>query len=223
VNTCPSSPATLERSGSAHLAAAGQALYTVASSGETAVVDPDLARDSEDVTATLAGDKDAFGRIIARRQSELARVLWRFTRDAGVLEELVQDAFVEAFTSLRRFDTRRPLGPWLRKIAARVGYRHWKALARARGRVPLDAVGELPAPDKGVSPATAAEEVHTLLARLAPRDRLVLTLVYLEGCSVAEAAELTGWSRTMVKVQAHRARARLRRLLGQGASGRTGQ
>jgi len=205
------------------LDAAGQALYTVASAGETAVMDPDCARDSRDVTATLAGDEDAFGRVVARRQNEVARVLWRFTRDAGVLDELVQDAFVEAYTSLRSFDTRRPLGPWLRKIAVRVGYRHWKALARARGRVPLETVGELPAPDEDVSPARVAEEVHALLARLAPRDRLVLTLVYLDGCSVAEAAELTGWSRTMVKVQAHRARARLRRLLGQGASGRTGQ
>jgi RNA polymerase sigma-70 factor (ECF subfamily) len=45
------------------------------------------------------------------------------------------------------------------------------------------------------------------------RDRLVLMLIYLEGCSVAEAAEATGWSRTMVKVQAHRARRRLRALL----------
>jgi RNA polymerase sigma-70 factor (ECF subfamily) len=41
----------------------------------------------------------------------------------------------------------------------------------------------------------------------------VLTLIYLEGCTSAEAAELTGWSRTMVKVQAHRARARLRKLM----------
>ena len=80
------------------LDAAGQALYTVAPAGETAVMDPDRARDSRDVMAALAGDEDAFGRLVARRQSEVARVLWRFTRDAGVLEELVQDAFVEVYT-----------------------------------------------------------------------------------------------------------------------------
>ncbi len=57
------------------------------------------------------------------------------------------------------------------------------------------------------------EEVAVALEQLAPRDRLVLTLLYLESRSVAEAADLAGWSETMVKVQAHRARKRLRKLL----------
>ena len=51
-----------------------------------------------------------------------------------------------------------------------------------------------------------------VLARLAPRDRLVMTLMYLEQCTVAQIAELTGWSESLVKVQAFRARRRLRRL-----------
>jgi DNA-directed RNA polymerase specialized sigma24 family protein len=41
----------------------------------------------------------------------------------------------------------------------------------------------------------------------------VLTLIYLDGCSVAEAAEQAGWSQTMTKVQAHRARKKLKKLL----------
>ena len=59
----------------------------------------------------------------------------------------------------------------------------------------------------------AAELLHDLLGRLPPRDRLVLTLLYLEELTVAQAAERAGWSRTMVKVQAHRARKKLRALL----------
>ena len=42
----------------------------------------------------------------------------------------------------------------------------------------------------------AAEVVHRILAQLAPRDRLVMTLIYLESHSLAEVAELTGWSET---------------------------
>jgi RNA polymerase sigma-70 factor (ECF subfamily) len=63
------------------------------------------------------------------------------------------------------------------------------------------------------SAEAAAALVHGLLGELPPRDRLVLTLIYLEGCSVAQAAELSGWSQTMVKVQAHRARKKLKKLL----------
>jgi RNA polymerase sigma-70 factor (ECF subfamily) len=57
--------------------------------------------------------------------------------------------------------------------------------------------------------------VAVALEQLPPRDRLVLTLLYLESRSVAEAAELAGWSESMVKVQAHRARQKLRALLEQ--------
>ena len=54
--------------------------------------------------------------------------------------------------------------------------------------------------------------LHGLLEELPPRDRLVLTLRYLEELSVEETAERTGWSRAMVKVQAWRAREKLKRL-----------
>ncbi|MFM8477846.1 MAG: sigma factor-like helix-turn-helix DNA-binding protein [Planctomycetaceae bacterium] len=36
--------------------------------------------------------------------------------------------------------------------------------------------------------------MHLLLARLPPPDRLVLTLIYLDGCTVAEAADRAGWT-----------------------------
>jgi RNA polymerase sigma-70 factor (ECF subfamily) len=55
--------------------------------------------------------------------------------------------------------------------------------------------------------------VHRLVERLPPRDRAVIVLLHLEERSVAETAELLGWSRAMVKVQAWRARGRLRRML----------
>ena len=56
----------------------------------------------------------------------------------------------------------------------------------------------------------ASEVVELLLGQLPAADRLVLTLLDLEGRPVAEIAELTGWSRTLVKVRAFRARRRLR-------------
>jgi RNA polymerase sigma-70 factor (ECF subfamily) len=51
------------------------------------------------------------------------------------------------------------------------------------------------------------------LAELPPRDRLVLTLLHLEELDTQAIAERLGWSRTLVKVQAFRARQKLRKLL----------
>ena len=62
------------------------------------------------------------------------------------------------------------------------------------------------------------ETTHLLqwaLARLSPENRMVVTLVHLEGYSIREAAELLGWSMVNVKVRAHRARRQLRDILEQ--------
>ncbi|MHB8900237.1 MAG: RNA polymerase sigma factor [Thermoguttaceae bacterium] len=173
-------------------------------SAETAAVDWD------DVRGTLAGDGGAYERIVRRHQQAIAGYLWRFTRDRRQWEELVQDVFVEGYLSLGSYAGRAPLGHWLKRVATRVGYRFWKTQRRRRELpLPADVDALLAKADGEEAARHAAELVHELLARLGPRDRLVLTLTCLEECSIREAAELTGWSRNMVKVQSHRARKRL--------------
>ncbi len=175
--------------------------------------------DRRDIEASLAGDGEAYGRLIRRHQDAVGTYLWRFTRDRRQWEELVHDVFVEAYLSLRSYRGRGPWLHWLRRIATRAGYRYWKERTRQKAREPLsleswDAVATDGSRERAA--ADAAERVHAVLTRLGPRDRLVLTLMYLEECSVAEISELSGWSRSMVKVQAHRARKRLKTLLEEG-------
>ncbi len=172
--------------------------------------------DLQDIHASLGGDGEAYGRLVRRHQQAIARYVWRFSREPGVCEELVQEVFVQAFFSLRSFRGRSPFAHWLRRIATRVGYRYWKDRRRDRERTqPLDADACVLAAAGNLAAGEAAEAVHSLLGRLAPRDRLVLTLMHLEGLSTEEIADLTGWTRTLVKVQAHRARRRLRAMLEQ--------
>ena len=195
------------------------------------------AADLEDVRRTRQGDGEACARLIERHQGTIARQMWRFTRDHGQHAELVQDVFVNAYTSLGTYRGDGPFLHWLRKIAVRTGYAYWRgkkgisSFCADRPEGPLDKRHLSPFSPRRLSPlspelasrladepadhsaAEAAELVHAVLARLPPRDRLVLTLLYLEERSVAEAAALIGWSPTMVKVQAWRARGKLRRLL----------
>jgi len=178
--------------------------------------------DLRDVRRCLSGDGEAYRRLVARHQQRISGIMWRFSRDPDTHEDLVQDVFVEAYQSLGTYGARAPFSHWLARIATRVGYRHWKR-ERREGTietVPLsewDAVLEQPADDVG--PAEAAELLHGLLAQLPPRDRLVLTLRYVEEHSVARTAELTGWSKAMVKVQAWRARSKLRKLFEKATKG----
>lgn len=172
--------------------------------------------DPADVRGALQGDGEAYARIVRRHQRGVTARLWRFTRERDTLEELVHKTFVEAWLGLRGFRGEAPFEHWLHRIAVRTGYGHWRERRTDRERrgSPLSGSLDLAAPE---DPAQAGAVLHDLLGRLPPRDRLVLTLLSVEGHSVAETAALTGWSRALVKVQAHRARARLRRLLGESS------
>jgi RNA polymerase sigma-70 factor (ECF subfamily) len=182
---------------------------------ETKSADTSLAKDIEDVRRSRRGDPDAFRRLIERHQDRVGRILWKFSRDGRVHEELIQDAFVEAYLSLHTYRRKAPFGNWLSRIATRVGYRHWKRQARRKrqeafslsdwDRISGEQVERM-------EPGRAAELLHGLLEHLPPRDRLVLTLRYIEECDVAETASRTGWTKTMVKVQSLRARKKLKRL-----------
>jgi RNA polymerase sigma-70 factor (ECF subfamily) len=172
-------------------------------------------QDQLDIQATLDGDGEAFRAIMERHQDAVARRMWKFTRDRRELEELTQTIFVEAYRSLAGFRGEAPLRHWLMRIATRVGYRYWKRRKKRNDVLPLQdwdrpVDGEV---GREMQAREAAQRVHRLLEQLPPRDRLVLTLMYLEDMSVAQIAEEIQWSQTMVKVQAHRARKKLRALM----------
>ncbi len=176
------------------------------------------AEDLEDVQQSCRGDSDAYRRLIERHQEQVGRTLWRFSRDRQVHEELVQEVFVQAYLSLRDYRAKAPFGHWLSRIATRVGYRYWKH-NRRRQKAESLSIEQWDRPadqaQEHSEASWAAELVHRLMAQLPPRDRLVLTLRYLEGCSVAETAGRTGWTKTMVKVQTLRARKKLEKIFRQ--------
>ncbi len=177
--------------------------------------------DSLDITGAVDGGQDAYGRLMKRHQDAVAKWMWRFTRDRVILEELVQDVFIEAWASLSRFKGDSTFKTWLFTIATRVGYRYWRKKSKdifktteVSDRLILDHT------EKEVSPSEAAEALYGLFSELPPRDRLVLTLIYFEEMDVKEIARMTGWTRSMVKVQAYRARNKLRKLLERAGYGR---
>ena len=171
--------------------------------------------DAQTLAAIRGGDSDAFERVVEKYQSTISAQMYRFSRDPEVVEELTHDVFVQAFLSLKSYRAKASLLHWLRKIAVRVGYRFWTDRTRQQQLyVSAEEIkGGLDSLENGqiTEGSEARDTLDGLLQLLQPRDRLVLTLLYWEGYSVAEAAKLAGWSQSMVKVQAHRARKRLRK------------
>jgi RNA polymerase sigma-70 factor (ECF subfamily) len=172
----------------------------------------DSSMDRADIAASLKGDGEAYRRLVVRYQARIAGQMRRFSQDPVALEELLQEVFVEAYLSLKSFRGEAPFLHWLRRVATRTGYRYWKTQARRREReteLP-EHLPELP-PDPGaLTHFEAGDVLFHLFEKLAPDDRLALTLFYFDDCGTKEIAEQTGWSRTSVKVRLHRARNRLK-------------
>jgi RNA polymerase sigma-70 factor (ECF subfamily) len=172
--------------------------------------------DLQDIKESLNGDSQAYKRLIEKYQQHISKILWKFTRDNRTHEELVQDVFVEAYLSLSTYKAKAPLEHWLAKIAVRVGYQYFKLQKRKQKteQFSFEQWDRIAQQDQqeDIEPERAAQLLYELLAQLPPRDRLVLTLRYLQQHNIEETANMTGWSKTMVKVQTNRAKNKLKQL-----------
>lgn len=171
--------------------------------------------DREDIDRCRQGDEEAYARLVKRYERPIARQMWRFTRDPQRLDELVQEVFVEAYTSLHSYKAAAPFEHWLRKIATRVGYRFWKHKSRdneRREKLEHHKREIMPAAATA-TPSEAAEYLFSLLETLPAQDRMVLSLLYFDGWDTQEIADHMGWSRSLVKVRAFRARKKLKKKL----------
>lgn len=166
-------------------------------------------RDRKDIEDALQGNHEAFRRLVDRYEADISRLMWRFSQDEQVCEELVQEAFIEAYFSLGSYKFKSPFLYWLKTIATRMGYRLWKRQARERNSVQIDRVPEMEAPQTRDDTDDIARIVYTLLTHLNPADRMVLTLLYFEECSVRDIAGRMGWSEARVKTRAYRSRKKL--------------
>jgi RNA polymerase sigma-70 factor (ECF subfamily) len=73
--------------------------------------------DAATVQTVLSGNPQAYAELVRRYQSRLRSVLSFYCRSADEVEEFLQEAFVQAYTHLRRFDPASPFYPWLKTIA----------------------------------------------------------------------------------------------------------
>jgi len=176
--------------------------------------------DRETLLAARDGDQRAGRDLVSRHGAGMVKTAWRVLGRYGDNEadDVVQEALIAALTTpaLPTGD----VGAWLRSIAARKALDFLRRSARlAEQSLPEDddeRAGELVASDR-LEGRLDVLTVRKGLAELSPSDRAVLTLVDLEGLSMAEAAETLGLTRVAVKLRASRARRKLaKRLRGEG-------
>ncbi len=158
------------------------------------------------IEASKNGDPAAFAELVRLHQHRVFRLVGRFFRRREDVEDMAQETFLTAWQKLDTYRARAPFEHWLTRVCLNCCY------ARLRRKTPTTTTLETDVAADGVHPDTRLE-VERLLRPLKPVDRFILLLLDGEDWSVAEIAERLGWSKANVKVRAHRARKKLRRLL----------
>lgn len=184
------------------------------------------ASDHQLIGQVLAGSVNTFALLLNRYQAYVWTIVSRLMPEAMV-PDLAQEVFVEAYRSLAGYDPSKPFKNWLAGIALHRCRDHWRQTYRRR-EIPLSALTEEHQDwleqfaehqsnesfDNLARQREAREILDQALAHLSPDDRLVLSLIYLEGLSTKETARMLNWSLINVKVRAYRARTKMRAYLG---------
>jgi RNA polymerase sigma-70 factor (ECF subfamily) len=180
----------------------------------------DVATDEERLLAAArAGDREAYGRLIAPHQEVAFRAAFLITGSAADAEEATQEAFVKAWLGLERFRLGEPFRPWLVQIAVNEARNRRRGAGRRAGLAlrAAAAVSVTTAPS-AEERALAAEERARLIAgleRLREQDQLVIAARHLLGLSESETATALGLRPGTVKSRLSRGLARLRAELGE--------
>jgi RNA polymerase sigma-70 factor (ECF subfamily) len=189
-----------------------------------AILDRWTALSDEEVVARVLDGQTALYEVLMRRHNErIYRAARSIVRDEDEAEDVMQQAYVNAYLHLRQFDRRAKFSTWLTRIAIH------EALARARrnGRyATVDFGGEEhyavdEQPSRNPEHHAFAGELRGLLEssidQLPDGLREVFMLREVDGLSTGETAECLGVSEDVVKTRLSRSRAALRRRLAEQA------
>ena len=184
------------------------------------------ATEQELIAEVLDGQPDSFEPLVVKYQPRVFAIARRYARREDEVEDIVQTVFIKAFSKLSSFRGDAPFEHWLMRMATFTCYdflrkhqrnREWNATDLSDEENDwLENVGEDTTERESKRDAAKAL-VNRLLEGLSPDFRLVITLLEIEEKSVKEIAELTGWSVSLVKVRAHRARNQMRKMLARVA------
>ncbi|MCW2996743.1 MAG: polymerase, sigma-24 subunit, subfamily [Solirubrobacterales bacterium] len=163
------------------------------------------------VRAAQAGGTEAIEALFDRHWPVLHQAAYLVVHDAAAAEDIAQEAFLAGLRALDRFDRRRPLRPWLHRIAVNRAIDHARARALRREADGPSPETESTAPEPMCG---LGEDVMAALALLDPEQRAVVVLRHLLGYSPGEIASLIDVPRGTVNSRLRRGLDSLAQTLG---------
>jgi RNA polymerase sigma factor (sigma-70 family) len=167
------------------------------------------------------GDEDAARLLLNHLYPQVIKLVRAYLPRRASEEDLAQTVFMKVFTKLEQYSGNMPLEHWVSRIAINTCLNQLAAekvrpeLRRADlSEEQCEVLDNLPENSEILEPSNtlaAREIVDKLLALLPARDRMLITLQYLEGYTPREIEQITGWNGTVIRGRSFQARRRLRK------------
>jgi RNA polymerase sigma-70 factor (ECF subfamily) len=168
--------------------------------------------DDDLVRRACAGEVLAFEQLVRRHAAVVIGAAYRITRDHGLAEDVAQEAFLKAFRALPAYREQQSFGGWLRTITVRCAL---DTVQRRRPEVTIEGKKEQKflVDNRFEKREEDYSRLQHALAQLPALDREIVLALKADGQSVAEVAQELAMTKTGIRVRAHRALKKLRKIL----------
>ena len=163
------------------------------------------------IANVLSGDRDAFRHFVRSYQEMGYSIALSMVKNESDARDVVQNAFIRAYKSLRSFRQDSKFSTWFYKIVVNESLKYLKKNKRASNTITFkddtndytavfnEAVKNMDAMDRKM-------KINKVLNLIRPKEALVLKLHYLHEKPILEIEKITGFTISNVKVLLHRAR-----------------
>lgn len=170
------------------------------------------------IERVLQGDHSSYALLVERHKDMVYTLAFRMLKNREEAEEIAQDAFLKAYSSLKNFRRKSKFSTWIYRIVYNLAVSHLR-----RNKTPFQSLDDQEHP---VNLEDAQEKMDSLeagdrqkfvqqaLSKLSHDEQTIMTLYYQDDLPVGEIAEITQLTQSNVKVKLHRARKRLHEQLG---------
>jgi RNA polymerase sigma-70 factor (ECF subfamily) len=176
------------------------------------------------IEASLAGDHEAFGRLVQAKQALVFRAAWNRLGDPDEARSVAQAVFVRLWSHLDRFDRSRRFDTWLYRLTVNAAIDHHRRASARPGQTGFDELFETTAArveggdteaERELETAEIGRILHELTALLTDKQRQAFLLREVEGLPTGEVAAVLETSESTIRNHVFQARKLLRRELVQ--------
>lgn len=160
------------------------------------------------------GNTNAYAMLINKHKTMAFNVALRITRNREDAEEVIQDAFLKVYYSLKDFEGKSKFSTWLYKIVYNQAISKIRKKSIAQSDINEEiinnfTVGNISRDLNYLASEDQTKYINLALSKLPEEDSAIVTLFYLNESSIEEVSEITGLSESNVKVKLHRSRKKM--------------